>query len=70
MCEDDRRYIVGFKTEDWSYETDFLGIIKTTAFTKRAIIRHSKSPASADPEGGGGKGVRTPLENHKLYGFL
>ena len=28
--------------------------------------------ASADPEGGGGGGqeVRTPLENHKLYGFL
>ena len=25
--------------------------------------------ASADPEGGG-QGVRTPLENHKLYGFL
>ena len=24
--------------------------------------------ASADPEGG--QGVRTPLENHKLYGFL
>ena len=23
---------------------------------------------SADPEGG--QGVRTPLENHKLYGFL
>ena len=26
--------------------------------------------SSADPEGGGGQGVRTPLENHKLYGFL
>ena len=27
--------------------------------------------SSADPEGGGGggQGVRTPLENHKLYGF-
>ena len=24
--------------------------------------------ARADPEGG--QGVRTPLENHKLYGFL
>ena len=29
------------------------------------------SNTSADPEGGGGgQGVRTPLENHKLYGFL
>ena len=27
------------------------------------------SNSSADPEGGG-QGVRTPLENHKLYGFL
>ena len=26
--------------------------------------------ASADPEGGGGQGVWTPLENHKLYGLL
>ena len=26
------------------------------------------SGSSADPEGG--TGVRTPLENHKLYGFL
>ena len=26
--------------------------------------------SSADPEGGGGQGVRIPLENHKLYGFL
>ena len=25
---------------------------------------------SADPEGGGGQGVRTPLENHKNIGFL
>ena len=29
----------------------------------------SGSWASADPEGGG-QVVRTPLENHKLYGFL
>ena len=25
--------------------------------------------SSVDPEGGGGGGGRTPLENHKLYGF-
>ena len=33
-------------------------------------VRHNVSiaQASADPEGG--QGVRTPLENHKLYGFL
>ena len=24
---------------------------------------------SADPEGGGGQGVRTPLKNHKNIGF-
>ena len=30
----------------------------------------SHPQACADPEGGGGKGVGTPLENHKLYGFL
>ena len=24
----------------------------------------------ADPEGGGGQGVRTPLKNHKNTGFL
>ena len=30
---------------------------------------HKANLTSADPEGGG-QGVRTPLENHKLYGFL
>ena len=69
MCEDDRRYIVGFKKEDWSYETDFLGIIKTTAFTKRAIIRHSKSPASADPKGGGDRGSGPPWKITSYMGF-
>ena len=31
-----------------------------------------RAAPSADPEGGGGggRGSRPPLENHKLYGFL
>ena len=33
--------------------------------------KNTHGQSSADPEGGGGgAGVRTPLENHKLYGFL
>ena len=33
------------------------------------LCANASSKPSADPEGGG-QGVRTPLENHKLYGFL
>ena len=34
------------------------------------IVLVLSSLASADPEGGGGQAFWTPLEYHKLYGFL
>ena len=34
-----------------------------------AILYVFSLTLSADPEGGGGQGVRTPLKNHKNIGF-
>ena len=36
----------------------------------KSIELESKFPSKCGSRGGGGQGVRTPLENHKLYGFL
>ena len=45
----------------------------TSARGDRIILQTGKlnrSQPSADPEGGGWGGIWTPLENHKLFGFL
>ena len=50
------------------------GIIKLRSTSNMEICQSqygvTTPQAWADPEGGGVQGVRTPMEHHKIYGFL
>ena len=50
------------------------GCINSMTSCSKIVNEYDQEIPSVDPEGGGGggggTGVWTPLENHKLYGFL
>ena len=67
MCEDDRRYIVGFKKEDWSYETDFLGIILNYSLYQKGNNSSFEIASKCGSRGGGTGGPDPPGKSQVIW---